>query len=248
MCRLLSCPVNIIEVELIGTFDFNELLLADFKIIAACKKLRSLKILNMHSIARLELVGACCRKLEHLSLRCWETTILPLEAFPQVKSLEYRFQYDRPYCGPIIGSVISSSAIPDRLLAHFAQWINLVELSGNFIFAGMGKLVNVLPNLASYTEEAECPTNIASEFVCACNGKPVASTLRTLRFPHGFAEDYDGDSGDTAAQAIFQTFRNLSHLEIRFSEITLSDIETVTALSRLTNLETLDFQGIWRRG
>jgi hypothetical protein len=117
-----------------------------------------------------------------------------------------------------------------------------VELSGDFLFAGMATLVSSLPNLASYIELGECPAKWVTEFASACSGKPIANTLKTLRFPHGFAEDYDGDS-DTAAQAIFQIFRNLNHLEIRFSGIKLSDIETVTALSRLTNLETLDFQG-----
>jgi hypothetical protein len=37
MCRLLSRPVNIIEIELVGKYSFIELELADCEAIAACK-------------------------------------------------------------------------------------------------------------------------------------------------------------------------------------------------------------------
>jgi hypothetical protein len=240
MSRLLSHPVSITEVELIGRHDFIELESADCEAVAACKKLRSLKISNMKLIANLELIGDSCKELEKLSLD-FSDTIQPLKSFPQVKSLDYRFisPTDRHD-----GRRLSFFAVPARLLSHFKEWANLVDLSGDFVAAGIGKLVSSLPNLATYTELDRCPEKLIGDFASHCSGKPIASTLRTLKFRVRSLGGGDGNGSDSLTlRRICLAFPNLKHLELQESKTTLSDMETVTALSKLINLETLDLNG-----
>jgi hypothetical protein len=245
---LLSNPVSVKDLELAGRHDLTSLQVVDCEAVAACKELRSLTISSMKAASNFKIIGDSCQKLEQLSLH-FSGKIHPLESFPQVKSLEYRFITSPDQLFEGLHGRKSIFPIPNHLPSHFADWANLVELTGDFLVAGMisagvDQLVSLLPNLASYTELDRCPERTVESFARICNGKPIARTLKTLNFPRGFVrKEGDNNGSDSAAREIFRTFRNLNYLEINSSGITLSDMETVLALSRLTSLETLDLNG-----